>query len=157
TVHASCGAVETLRAIVARLRAAWPGVTILVRGDSGMAVPAVYEFCEAEGLLYAFGYGTNDVLCGRPDGWLADLGTYYHWYRHREEHVQRFEVIEDYRAGTWSRPRRIVVKLEVNRWGTNRRFVVTNLSGHPQGIYHGFYVQRGEVPEKPIGELKNGL
>jgi hypothetical protein len=35
--------------------------------------------------------------------------------------------------------------------------VVTNLSGHPQGIYQGFYVQRGNVPEKPIGELKNGL
>ena len=34
---------------------------------------------------------------------------------------------------------------------------MTNLSGHGQGIYHGFYVQRGAVPEKPIGELKNGL
>jgi hypothetical protein len=28
---------------------------------------------------------------------------------------------------------------------------------HGQGIYHGFYVQCGEVPERPIGELKNGL
>ena len=35
--------------------------------------------------------------------------------------------------------------------------MVTNLSGHGQGIYHGFYVQRGDVPERPIGELKNGL
>jgi hypothetical protein len=35
--------------------------------------------------------------------------------------------------------------------------VVTNRSGNGQGIYHGFYVQRGVVPEKPIGELKNGL
>ena len=34
---------------------------------------------------------------------------------------------------------------------------MTNLSGHPQGIYHGFYCQRGGVPERPIGELKNGL
>jgi hypothetical protein len=84
-------------------------------------------------------------------------GPYYHWYQHREPHVQRFEVIEDYQADTWSRPRRIVVKVEINRLGTNQRFVVTNLSGHPQGIYHGFYVQRGQVPEKPIGELKNGL
>src|SRR5262249_52868721 len=36
-------------------------------------------------------------------------------------------------------------------------YVVTNLSGHPQGLYHGFYCQRGGVPERPIGELKNGL
>lgn len=39
----------------------------------------------------------------------------------------------------------------------NRRFVVPNLSGHPRGIYPGFYVQRGHVPERPIGERKNGL
>jgi len=37
------------------------------------------------------------------------------------------------------------------------RFVVTNMSGHAGGIYQGFYVQRGNVPERPIGELKNGL
>jgi hypothetical protein len=132
-------------------------VSILVRGDTGLAVPALYEYCEAEGLLYAFGYGSNEILKARTEGALADLEEYYHWYQHREPEVQRFEVIEDYQAGSWSRPRRIVAKIEINRHGTNRRFVVTNLSGHPQGIYHGFYVQRGAVPEKPIGELKNGL
>jgi hypothetical protein len=71
--------------------------------------------------------------------------------------VQHFEVIEDYQAEKWSRPRRIVAKLEINCHGVNRRFVVTNLSGQGQGIYHGVYVQRGAVPEKPIGEMKNGL
>jgi hypothetical protein len=157
TVHASCGAVGALEPIVAQLRAAWPAVVILVRGDSGLAVPAMYEFCEREGLLYAFGYASNNVLQERSATWLADLQTYYNFYQHREPHVQRFESIEDYQAGGWSRPRRIIVKLEINRLGTNRRFVVTNLSGHSQGIYHGFYVQRGGVPEKPIGELKNGL
>jgi len=156
-VHASCGAVATLQTIVTHLRAAWPDVTILVRGDTGLAVPALYEYCEREGLLYALGYASNEVLKARTAGWLADLETCYHWYQHREPHMQRFEVIEDYQADSWSQPRRIVVKLEINRCGTNRRFVVTNLSGHPQGIYHGFYVQRGAVPEKPIGELKNGL
>jgi hypothetical protein len=157
TVHASCGAVETLQIIVTQLRKAWPDVLILVRGDTGLAVPAVYEYCEREGLLYALGFGSNTVLKERTACWLSDLETYYHWYQHREPHVQRFETLEDYQADSWSQPRRIVVKLEINRCGTNRRFVVTNLSGHPQGIYQGFYVQRGEVPEKPIGELKNGL
>jgi hypothetical protein len=156
-VHASCGAVQTLQTIVTRLRAAWPHVTILVRGDTGLAVPEMYEYCEREGLLYALGFGSNEVLKERTACWLSDLEIYYHWYQHREPHVQRFEVIEDYQAGGWSRPRRIVVKLEINRSGTNRRFVVTNLTGHPRGIYRGFYVQRGDVPEKPIGELKNGL
>lgn len=157
TVHASCGAVDTLATIVGHLRAAWPNLTILVRADTGFAVPAMYEYCEREGLLYTFGYATNDILVDRSAPWLADLETYYSWYSHREPHVQRFEVIDDYQAETWSRPRRILVKIEINRFGTNRRFTVTNMSGHPQGIYHGFYVKRGEVPEKPIGELKNEL
>jgi hypothetical protein len=34
---------------------------------------------------------------------------------------------------------------------------VTNLSGDPQGLYHGFYVRRGNVPERPIGQWKNDL
>lgn len=157
TVHASCGVVTTLRRIVDALRAAWPDVVIRVRGDSGLAVPEIYEFCEAEGLLYAIGYSSNAVLKERTAAALGDLETYYAFYQHREPEVQRFEVIEDYQAETWSRPRRIVAKIEINRHGVNRRFVVTNLSGDGQGIYHGFYVQRGNVPEKPIGELKNGL
>jgi len=41
--------------------------------------------------------------------------------------------------------------------GANIRHVVTNMSGHPAGIYRGYYTQRGRVPERPIGELKNGL
>jgi hypothetical protein len=157
-VHASCGAVAILTDIVARLRQAWPGVTILVRGDNGLAVPEMYEFCEREGLLYAFGFASNEVLKARTELWLADLQEFYHWYGRRQgETLKRFEVFEDYQAGSWSQPRKIVVKLEVNDSGTNRRFVVTNLSGHPQGLYEGFYVQRGDVPESPIGELKKGL
>jgi Transposase DDE domain group 1 len=156
-VHASCGAVATLKNIVDQLRHAWPGITILVRGDAGFAVPAVYEFCEAEGLLYALGYSSNPVLKQRTDTMAADLELYYHFYGARDPHVQSFHVFEHYQAGSWTRPRRIVAKVEINRHGVNRRFVVTNLSGHPQGIYQGFYVQRGAVPEQPIGELKNGL
>jgi hypothetical protein len=157
TVHASCGGVETLRVIVERLRAAWPHVSILVRGDNGLAVPAIYDYCEAQGLFYAFGYATNDVLSARTAAILQDLQEYYHWYGRREPEVQRFEAFEDYQAGSWLRPRRIVAKIEINRFGSNRRYVVTNMSGDPRGIYHGFYVQRGRVPEQPIGEMKNGL
>jgi len=157
TLHASGGAAEMLADIVTRLRQAWPGLTIVVRGDAGFAMPALYDFCEREGLLYAFGYATNAVLKRDTDAWLAELQQAYRDAGQPAQTLKRFEVFEDYRAGGWPWPRRIVVKLEVNRCGTNRRFVVTNLCGHPQGIYEGFYVQRGDVPESPIGELKKGL
>ena len=156
-VAAACGVVDVLRDLVQALRAAWPDVLVLVRGDSGVATPEVYEFCEAEGLLYALGFTSNEVLKRRVASAVTDLETYYAFYGRVEPAVQRFEEIEDYQADGWSRPRRIVAKVEINRHGINRRFVVTNLSGSGQGIYHGFYVQRGDVPERPIGELKNGL
>ncbi len=154
---ANWGLVETLDRIVRRLRAVWPGVLIVVRGDNGGAGPDLYEYCEAQGLLYAFGYSSNAVRQRRTETALSDLELYYHFYGHRDPWLQAFDVFEDYQAGEWSRPRRIVVKLEINPNGSQRRFVVTNLSGHPRGIYRGFYVQRGAVPEQPIDELKNGL
>jgi hypothetical protein len=129
-------------------------VLILVRGDNGLANPEMYEYCEAQGLLYAFGYATNPILKRRTAERLAEVERQQ---AQSGGSVQQFVAFEDYQAGSWSRPRRIVAKVEANRQGTNRRFVVTNLSGDPQGIYHGFYVQRGKTPEQPIGELKNQL
>src|SRR4051812_19805243 len=157
TAGGASGAVEVLREIVTALRRAWPAVTILVRGDCTLAGPAVYEFCEAEGLLYAFGLASNAVLQRRTERALGELELYYHFYGQREPHVQRFEVLEDYQAESWSRPRRVVCKVECTPQGAQRRFVVSNLSGQPAGIYRGFYVGRGEVPEQPLDELKNGL
>ena len=127
TVHASCGAVETLQILVRQFRAAWPDVVILVRGDTGLAVPGLYEYCEREGLLYALGFATNNVLKTRTETTLANLQTYYNWYHDREPHLQHFESIEDYQADGWSRARRIVVKFEINPQGTNQRFVITML------------------------------
>ena len=51
----------------------------------------------------------------------------------------------------------LIFKHKVMPQGVNRRYVVTNIQDTPQRVYHGFYVQRGDVPERPIGELKNGL
>src|SRR5262249_57989113 len=62
TVHASCGVVATLRRLVAALRSAWPGVLILVRGDSGLAGTGMYEVFEGHGVLYCLGYSSNHVV-----------------------------------------------------------------------------------------------
>ena len=149
---------DILRPIVAQLRAAWPGVRILVRADNGLGVPAVYDFCEAEGLDYAIGYASNAVLERATAQALDDLELYYALYgRRRGEHLQRFEEVRDYQAGSWPHPRRIMAKVEVTPSGSQRRFVVTNLPARPEAVYRELYVQRGAVPEQPIGEMKNGL
>jgi hypothetical protein len=158
TVHASCGAVDMLKIIVDRLRQHWPEISIFVRGDNGVANPEMYEYCEAEGLIYAFGYATNETLKRRVrEEELEDRAKLLWWISGGRE-VQLFRTFEDYQAGSWSRPRRIITKVEITKsGGLNVRFVVSNMSGHAGGIYQGFYTQRGRVPERPIGELKNGL
>ena len=50
-----------------------------------------------------------------------------------------------------------MAKLEVTPQGSQRRYVVTNLTDPPEAVYRAFYVQRGRVPEQPIGEMTNGL
>jgi hypothetical protein len=157
TVHASCGAVDILRTLVTRLRAAWPDVVIRLRADNGFAVPEVYDFCEQQGLSYAIGYASNPVLQRATDGAASDVELFYAFYGRRDPWVQRFEEVPGYQADTWAVPRRIVAKIERTPQGSQRRFVVTNLTDPAEAVYRDFYVRRGAIPEQPIGELKNGL
>ena len=157
TMHAACGAVDTLRHTVERLRQAWPNVDIRIRGDGGFSVPAMLDYCEEAKLGYAIGYATNAVLERRSAPWLAEVELVHHFYGHAEPHMQRYEQITDYQAQSWPHPRRIVVKVEATPQGSQRRYVVTNLTEPERALYRDFYVKRGEVPEQPIGQLKNGL
>jgi hypothetical protein len=115
------GAVDVLRTIGRRLRRTWPHSVILVRGDWSLALPELYECCEAEGLLYAFGYPGNAVVHRHTAQAQQDLEIYYAFYRHHAAHVQRFEAIADYQADGWSRPRRIIAKIEITPQGSQRR------------------------------------
>lgn len=73
TAHGAWGAADVLRALVAALRRAGPGVLIRVRGDHSLAVPAMYSGCAAEGLLYAFGYASNPALQRRSERAFGEL------------------------------------------------------------------------------------
>jgi Transposase DDE domain group 1 len=157
TAHASLGADDILDRIVTALRAAWPGVRILVRSDNGLGVPGLYDYCEGHDLRYAIGYATNPVLQRATAQALTDVELYHHFYGEREPQVQRFEDIRDYQADSWPHRRRVVAKIEVTPQGSQRRFVVTDLTESAQVVYRDFYVQRGRVPEQPIGDMKNGL
>ena len=155
TAHPSWGVVDTLTELVPTLRTAWPDVEILVRADSGYAVPELYEFCEAHQLQYVIGYAANEVLKGRTQvlmNCVQALGELY------GEPVQRFLELRNYQARSWDRPRRVIAKCEVTQTGgVNRRFVVTNLKERPADVYREVYVKRGDAPERAIEELKHGL
>jgi len=69
---------------------------------------------------------------------------------------QRLFASFGYQAEFWTRPRRIIAKVEYTCLGPNQRFVVTNLSRNPHFIYDDLYVLRGDVGNR-IRELKLDL
>ncbi len=151
TVHASHRVLQLIRPIIRRLREVFPDVEIILRGDAGLAVPRLYDYCEAQGLGYLFGIGANPVFKKRTHWallWLSDR-----FQRDGQPHRHRGGF--RHQARTWNRPRRILYKAEVNAEGTNRRFVVTNLKGLPHHLWP-LYDDRGTA-ETFIDELKNGL
>ena len=154
TAHAALGADDDLAYLVGRLRAAWPGVQIEVRGDAGFGVPWMYEACERLGLTYTFGLSSNAVLQARSAALLARAAEQYGQSRQPQRLFDQFL----YQAGPWPHARQVVVKAEANAQGTNRRFLVTNRRGaalYPEATYDE-YIQRGES-ENRNKELKRGL
>jgi hypothetical protein len=153
TAHAALGADDDLEYLVGRLRAAWPGVQIEVRGDAGFGVPWMYDVCERLGLTYTFGLSSNRVLQEHSEELLARAIAQYAQARQPQRLFEQFL----YQAGPWPQARQVVVKAEANAQGTNRRFVVTNRRGaalYPEATYNE-YIQRGES-ENRNKELKRG-
>jgi len=154
TAHAALGADDDLEYLVGRLRAQWPDVVIELRGDSGMAVPVMYDVCERLEVQYTFGLRLNPVLKRRSDALLAEAVEQYE----RTGQPQRLFTAFWYQAGSWALPRWVVVKAEAHAAGTNRRAVVTNRPGArvlPQAAYDE-YANRGES-ENRNKEIKCGM
>lgn len=147
--HASRGVVSLLTRLVRAIRQRWPGVRIELRADSGFAVPALYDYCEAEDITYTIGLVPNsrlDVLAAPVlETALAEA----------EGCGEKVRLIGEtsYQAGSWDSERRVVYKAEALAKGPNTRFVVTNRTAPAQTVYDE-YVDRGE-PENWIKDLKN--
>jgi hypothetical protein len=156
-VGANRGCIGILRRVVQRLREAFPKARLRVRLDGGFGSPELYDFLEAERLEYLVGMAKNSVLKDFAEPLMEPV---------REAWEQRGEKIEhfgecQYRAGSWSRERRVIIKAEITHHPgrkpkENPRFVVTNLRGSAQRIYRQIYCARGDV-ENRIKELKYGL
>jgi hypothetical protein len=154
SAHPALGADEDLGYVVGRLRAAWPGVRIHIRGDSGFGIPAMYEVCERLEVDYTFGIGMNVRLNKYSDSLLETAVTRYE----TTGQPQRLFTAFWYRADSWPAQRWVVVKCEAHAQGTNRRAVVTNRPGAfvlPAAAYDA-YADRGES-ENRNKELKVGL
>src|SRR5215212_11820459 len=88
-----------LRHVVKAIRARWPRVEILVRGDSHYARPEAMTWLERNRVAYVFGLAGNPVLLAK----VADLAEDAAVSRVQGEadHVRRFGAFA-YAARTWS-------------------------------------------------------
>lgn len=146
--HAGRGSVAILTRLVALLRAAWPAVTIEIRGDSGFALPALYEYCEEHAITYTIGLIPNPRLETVAAPLLDEA---------RQQQTDRGEQVRlagetRYAADSWSHLRRVVYQAEALPNGPNTRFVVTTRTDAPLALYN-WYVRRGE-PELWIKDFK---
>lgn len=151
TCHASLGADDDLQYLVGRLREVWPDVHIVVRADSGFATPLMYKICDDLGITFTIGLGMNSRLKKLSEELLNQAVNAYA----ETQQAQRLFLPIEYQADSWPAPRPVVIKVEANAQGTNRRAVVTNRLGwsvEPQATYDE-YAGRGES-ENRNKELK---
>ena len=146
--HGGRGAVAILRRIVRVLRAHWPDIHIEVRADSGFALPALYDYCDAQDIAYTIGLAPN----ARLEALAAPLLHEAQCLQATTGHKVRLAGAAPYQAGSWPHTRRVVYKAEALAQGPNTRFVVTTKTDQPLTLYD-FYVDRGE-PELWIKDFK---
>ncbi|HIC35170.1 MAG TPA: IS1380 family transposase [Gammaproteobacteria bacterium] len=151
TAPVALGAAADIRRIVHALRERFPDVPIHLRADSGYASPGFYECCEELRIDYSIGIGMNPVLKRESEVLLNEALEKYE----KTGKNQRLFTMINYQAKTWSQPRRVVLKCEVNSKGTNRRAIVTNRPGAEvlPGAAYDEYADRGES-ENRNKELK---
>ena len=145
---ASAGSVDELARIVAQLRARWPKVRIIVRGDSGFCREELMAWCETHDVGYLLGLAKN----GRLEKQIARaLRKSYRRYLQTGRASRRFRELRYRTLQSWSRTRRVVAKAEYLAKGANPRFVVTNLDAKTAGarvLYEALYCLRGDMENR---------
>lgn len=152
-VYTSNGVVDFIKPLIEHYNEQFPETTPFLRGDSGFAVPALYDLCEAESVYYVIRLKSNAILQRmadelHPSTEISDITKTESYY----------EEIE-YQAKSWSKSRKVIVQ-SVRPAGElffTHSFFVTNLvdAFHPEAIVRS-YQKRGTM-ENYIKEAKNGF
>ena len=149
-IDGAAGALDEVKRIVAQLRAKWPTVRIVVRGDSGFCREERMAWCEAaeNQVDFLFGLARNSRL-------QKIIGNEMHEAKleHGEtgKAARVFTEFEYKTKKSWARARRVVAKAECLDKGENPRFVVTSITPDlwaARELYEKFYCQRGEMENR---------
>jgi Transposase DDE domain group 1 len=148
-VHSADGWRGVLEPVIARYRGNVK--RLYFRGDAAFANPEMYEFLEAEGIGYTIRLPANSVLQSRIGDLLKrPVGR-------PPQEVRRHFASFSYQAQSWSKPRRVVAKVEWHPGELYPRvgFIITNLARPAERVV-AFYNQRGTA-EQWIKEGKGAI
>jgi hypothetical protein len=153
---AGLGARGLLRALLRKLRHAFPTARFRLRLDGGFASAKMFQYLEREGVEYVVAMASNRRLEKRA---RRLLGRARVLSRARGVTAHVFGETR-YAAKSWAHRRRVIIKAAVVRHPgrepkNNPRFVVTNLTAAPAAVY-AVYCARGDV-ENRLKELHHGL
>jgi hypothetical protein len=149
---ASFGCLAEIQRIVAQIRATWPEVKIILRGDSGFCRNELMSWCENHGVDFVFGLARNQRL-------RRIIGAQMHAATKQWEQTGKpARVFSEFdyqtkkrKKGGWERERRVVAKAEHIDGKENPRFVVTSLSSErwaAQALYEELYCGRGDMENR---------
>ena len=147
-IDASEGTVEELERIVGQIRSAWPGVKIVVRGDSGFCRDSIMTWCEAQEIDYVFGFAKNERLKAMI---AEELQRAQDSMRKQRKPARVFKDFRYQTRESWTRERRVVAKAEHLDKGSNPRFVVTSIEMEQmdaQTLYEQLYCGRGDMENR---------
>ena len=116
--------------VIHRIRRHWPNVRILIRGDSHYCAPEVLDLLRRLDCDYILGVSINPKLDAMARPWREQCA--WRWWPGRP--VRRFHQLT-YKAGSWSRPEKVIARVEATENGSDARFVVTNLPGRAKLLY----------------------
>jgi len=154
-----------VKRVLKRLRAAWPGTRIVLRGDGHFSNPELMQLAlDDPHADFIFGVAGNSVLSPKAAPFL-EAARQLHETRcalARLNHLAEPDATRtyhdiEYSAKTWPKTFRVVLKAEVMALGENPRFVVTSLDlPDPESLYRDLYCARGQ-DENWIKAIKNDL
>jgi hypothetical protein len=137
-----------LAQLVERIRACFPDVRIILRGDSGFTREEIMAWCEANNVYYVLGLAKNTRLIKIIEKAMdrAKMRSCLTGVAARE-----FADFFYQTKKSWTCARRVIGKAECLPKGSNPRFIVTNLPedyATPQGLYEDTYCARGDMENR---------
>jgi hypothetical protein len=150
---AAFGSLQEIRRIVTQIRAAWPEVNIILRGDSGFCRNELMSWCKNNGVDFVFGLARNQRLRKIIGAQMQQATQQWNQTGKPARVFSEFHYKTKKKAnkGGWDCERRVVAKAEHIDGKENPRFVVTSLTSQEwaaQALYEQLYCARGDMENR---------